>query len=183
MPSTSQSPSRGRWVLAGPAGTWLQPVISSTSSPWRWRYPCAVLDPALVAGLRAFMEKEIDATFTTALAASYIDRLHQGLARATETTCVTEDPGVAEGPPGPINDRTVVRHVSVSGKTAVVTAVVDLTDWQGGVTGTPVPGGGRRVGWATVHNALDATYRLVESTGDSWRVSSFAANFAPGSGP
>ena len=174
----------GQWALAGP-GSWLQPVISAESTPWRWvHYRCVTLDPKLAPGTRAFMTRQIAYTFAGALVTNLTRQLDERLSRDTSQACANNVPNVAEGPPGPIRDRTVVEHVSVSGRTASVTARVYVTDWQGGVTHVPAPRGGRRVGWATVPGVLNAKYLLMKGEGpDGWRVVNLAWQFAPGSGP
>ncbi len=135
----------GRWSLAGPPGTWLQPSISTTSSPWRWNYPCAVIDSTLVPGMTSFMDGEIARTFSPAKAATLRTQLQQRLDQSTNTSCHSLNPNVAEGPPGPILDRLVIEHVSVSGGTATVQGEVHVTDWQGGVSHVPTADGGRQV--------------------------------------
>jgi len=61
----------GRWELSGRMRTWLQPSISTISDPWRWAPArCAVLDPALAPGMRAFMLGEIGRLFGGSLAGS-----------------------------------------------------------------------------------------------------------------
>ena len=63
----------GHWDLSGPLRTWLQPSISVTSEPWRWAPErCAVLDPALASGMRAFLLAQIGRLFAGSL--------HEGLA-------------------------------------------------------------------------------------------------------
>lgn len=173
----------GRWSLAGPPGTWLQPSISTTSTPWRWNYPCAVIDPALVPGMTSFMEGEIARTFNGAKAANLTTRLRQRLQQSTNTSCHSLNPSVAQGPPGPILDRLVIEHVSVSGGTATVRGEVHVTDWQGGVSHVPTVDGGRQVAWATVPGLLDATYRLRRDPDGQWLVTSLSATFAPGHNP
>jgi hypothetical protein len=173
----------GRWVLSGPPGTWLQPSISATSTPWRWDYPCAVLDPSLVDGIKGFMKDEIARTFSGHDAALLQAKLINGLGPSISAGCHSPDPNVAEGPPGPILDRLVIQNVVMSGSLATVIGQVHVTDWQGGVSHTPVPNGGRRVTWRKVPGVLDATYSLRIGSDDNWRVTSFTSSFAPGHMP
>ena len=173
----------GQWVLAGPPGTWLQGSISTTSSPWRWDYPCAVLDPSLVSGIRAFMTDAITQTFSGKEAALLQGRLDQKLGPSISSGCHSPNPNVAEGPPGPILDRLVIQNVSVVGSRATVTGQVHVTDWQGGVTHIAVPGGGRQVGWATVPGLLNSSFTLEMGSDGHWRVTAFSSTFAPGHEP
>jgi hypothetical protein len=133
--------------------------------------------------MTSFMEGEIARTFSGAKAATLTTRLQQGLRQSTNTSCHSPNPKVAEGPPGPILDRLVIEHVSVSGRTATVRGEVHVTDWQGGVSHVPTADGGRRVNWATVPGLLDATYQLRRAQDGQWLVTSFSAAFAPGHNP
>jgi hypothetical protein len=174
-----------QWVLSGPKGTWLQSTISSTSSPWRWRtYPCASLDPSLASSMDSFMHRVIDETFTGALASELESMFEQKLARSNSTVCLDPNGGrVAYGPPGPIRDTTIVKGISIDGGTAAVTAQVQVTDWQGGVTQVPAAGGGRRVGWAVVPGLLDSKYSLRLYNGHRWLVTGLSSSFALGHEP
>jgi len=174
----------GRWTLASP-GSWLQPSISTTSSPWRWTAArCTVFDSSLVPGMEAFMQAQIAATFGGLEEARLTTAFEAKAARlGTAAACVRPPGAVTVGPPGPIRDRTTVTKLSVSGTTATAAGVVHVTDWQGGVTHVPTAHGGRLVGWAVVPGMLDTTYRLVRGHKDGWRVVALTARFAPGSGP
>lgn len=176
--------SHGRWVLAGP-GSWLQPTISTTSTPWRWSPGrCTVLDASLIPGLETFVRGQIAATFAGAEQARLLSALDARVGGLETVAACVRPPGAAlTGPPGPIRDETTVTHLSVAGATATATAVVHVTDWQGGVTAIPTAGGGRRVGWAVVRNVVDATYDLTRRPGGRWRVVALRARFAPGGGP
>jgi hypothetical protein len=176
--------SRGHWTLAGP-GSWLQPTISLTSSPWRWTAGrCTVFDASLVPGMKAFMRAQIAATFAGAEAARVTATFDAKLARLDTTgACVRPPGGLTLGPPGPIRDWTTVTHLSLSGATGVAAGVVHTTDWQGGVTDVTTGGGGRRVGWAVVSNVVDATYKLARLSDGRWRVVALTGQFAPGSEP
>ena len=171
----------GQWTIDSP-GSWLQPAISTTSTPWYWVYPCAALDPHLVQGISTFMDREITDTFSGALATSLRSALRHKLAGATRTTCDSPDPNVAEGPPGPIRDRAQITTISISPHTASASAVIHVVDWQGGVTHTPASGGGREVRFLVVHGLLDASYSLRLLDG-RWRVVTISTRFAPGHSP
>jgi hypothetical protein len=172
----------GRWVLPGP-GSWLQPVLSDTSTPFRLAYPCTVLDGSLIPGIRSFMTRQISLTFTTHAASVLDATLEQRLARAASTTCGEGAGGVVSGPPGPILDRLEITHTTTTGATAVVKGQVHVTDWQGGVSHTSAPGGGRLVSWARVPGLLDATIHLRRGADGQWRAQSYAWSFAPGHEP
>jgi len=88
----------------------------------------------------------------------------------------------AVGPPGPIIDRTDVDGVTTTGTEIVVRAQVSVEDWQSGVSHTPTPGNGRRLGWRLVRGLLDSSYTL-ERAGTSWKVVASSWTFAPGHGP
>jgi hypothetical protein len=175
--------SHGRWTLAS-LGSWLQPSISTTSSPWRWTATgrCTVFDPSLIAGMTAFMHDQIEGTFGGSAAAQITSTFDTKVRRLEPAPCQRPPGGLALGPPGPLRDRTSVRYIAFTGSTATAAAVVHMTDWQGGVTKKPTPGGGRRVNWAVVSNAVDVTYRLA-LTGGGWRVVALTGRFAPGSEP
>ena len=174
--------SRGRWTLTSP-GSWLQPTISTTSSPWRWtaKGRCTVFDPTLIPGMTAFLHAQIAATFGGAEAAQVRSTFDTRVQRLEPTPCLRA-PGLALGPPGPLRDRTSVRYIAFSGSTATAAAVVHATDWQSGVTHKPTAGGGRRINWAVVTNTVDVTYMLARSHG-GWRVTAITGRFAPGGGP
>ncbi|MGA2930597.1 MAG: hypothetical protein ABSE98_00730 [Acidimicrobiales bacterium] len=176
--------SGGHWTLASP-GSWLQPTISLTSSPWRWTAGrCTVFDASLVPGMEAFMHAQIAATFAGAEAARVTATFDARLPRlGTTGACVRPPGGLTLGPPGPIRDRTTVTHLSLSGATGAAAGVVHMTDWQGGVTGVTTAGGGRRVSWAVVSNVVDATYKLARLSDGRWRVVALTGRFAPGSEP
>jgi hypothetical protein len=175
--------SQGRWTLASP-GSWLQPSISTSSSPWRWttKGRCTVFDPALVPGMTAFMHEQIAGTFGGAEAAQIRSTFDTKVRRLAPAPCLRST-GLALGPPGPLRDRTSVRYIAFSGSSATAAAVVHMTDWQGGVTNKPTAGGGRRINWAVVSNAVDVTYKLTRGRDGGWRVVAFTGRFAPGSEP
>jgi len=176
--------SGGHWALAGP-GSWLQPAISLTSSPWHWTTArCTVFDTSLLPGMEAFLRAQIAATFAGAAAALVTATFDAKVGRlGTAAACVRPPGGLTLGPPGPIRDRTTVTHLSLSGSSGTATGVVHLTDWQGGVSRLPAPGGGRRVRWAVVSNVVDTSYTLTRLRDGQWRVVGMAGRFAPGSGP
>ena len=175
--------SGGRWTLASP-GSWLQPEISTTSSPWRWTAVgrCTVIDPALIPGLTAFMHAQIADTFAGAEEAKVRSTFDTSVQRLEPAPCRRPPTALVLGPPGPLRDRSTVIHLTVFGTTALAEAAVHVTDWQGGVATTPTAGGGRRVDWATVSNVVDVTYSLARNHG-RWRVVAITGRFAPGSGP
>lgn len=174
----------GRWVLSGPPGSWLQRAITTHSTPWYWNAArCTVLDTSLVPGMRIFMHEQLTALFTGALAASLESQFDHRVQRSTAALCPKPDPNLVTGPPGPILDQTRVETTVVRGTTATVTAQITVTDWQGGVTDRPTVAQGRVVGWAVVHNLLDAHYLLHRDTSGRWQVSSYTATFVPGHGP
>ena len=173
----------GHWALFGRARTWLQPTMSTTSTPWRWVYPCARLDPKLVPGMRAYETSEIRSTFSGELALSLLTRFSQHLARVTDPKCSSLSPGVAQGPPGPIIDQFVAQSGSGQGGDAVVRGQAKVTDWQSGVSHKPAPEGGRFLGWRKVPGLLDVSYTLHKDLDGRWRVAALTANFAPGHEP
>jgi hypothetical protein len=174
----------GRWALSGPKGTWLQPIISTNSSPWRWTAGrCTVIEDSLVPGMRTFMRGQFHDLFTPELAAKLEAQFLRRVQVSTAPNCVKVDPTLVVGPPGPILDQTKVENVVVSGTSASVTAQVKQTDWQGGVLHRAAPGTGRFVGWAVVPGLLDATFQLRQDASGKWRVSTFEAAFAPGHEP
>jgi hypothetical protein len=174
--------SHGRWTLASP-GSWLQPTISTTSSPWRWTVVgrCTVIDPALIPGLVAFMRAQIADTFAGAEATKVTATFEARVRQLEPAPCRRPDSGLVLGPPGPLRDRSTVTHLAVFGPTALAAVVVHATDWQGGVSNARA-GGGRRVDWAEVPNVVDVTYSLARSH-SRWRVVAITGRFAPGSGP
>jgi hypothetical protein len=92
----------GRWRLTGP-GSWLQPTISTISSPWRWTATrCTVLDSSLVPGMEAFMHAQIAATFAGAEAARLTATFDAKATRLGTTGACVRPPGaVTVGPPAP----------------------------------------------------------------------------------
>ena len=175
--------SEGRWTLASP-GSWLQPSIGTTSSPWRWSANgrCTVFDPSLIPGMTAFMHAQIAATFSGA-EATRIRSTFDARVRHLEPAPCLRPPTLALGPPGPLRDRTSVRYIAFSGSTATAAAVVHATDWQSGVTLKPTAGGGRRINWAIVSNTVDVTYTLERGRSRGWRVVAITGRFAPGGQP
>ena len=173
---------QGQWELSGPMRTWLQPSISTISDPWRWAPErCAVLDPALAPGMRAFLLGQLGRLFAgsleTGLKASFVTHL----AHVTLPNCVNPNRS-ASGPPGPLIDHTTVRDVGTHGDEILVHALVSVDDWQSGVSHIPTAGNGRRVGWRLVRGLLDSQYTL-RAVGGSWKVVAIASSFAPGHEP
>lgn len=172
----------GRWELSGRMRTWLQPSISTISDPWRWAPArCAVLDPALAPGMRAFMLGQIGRLFGGSLAGQLKTIVVRRIDAASSPTCLNPNAS-ASGPPGPLIDHTTVGSVAFRGNEIIVHARVAVDDWQSGVSHVPTPGNGRRIGWRLVRGLLNSRYTLRPS-GRLWKVVSASSNFAPGHEP